>query len=257
MTEIIFNERAYAEKVLEEMTLGPKPSETLGHIARYYYNEGYNKNDVCRLLEDFIIKCDPSTSVVKWQALIEAQARFAAKYELIDIDGVRITAGELESINRLKGRMLQRLMFTLLCLAKYGNAVNSKNNNWVNKKDKDIFTLANITVTTNKQSLMINDLWTQGYIGYSNAVDNININVKIVQSEGDTELFITDFRNLGNQYMKYCGEKYIECQCCGLVVKQRNGKQKVCHECAKEIDRQKALERYHRNLCDTEKTKIV
>lgn len=93
---------------------------------------------------------------------------------------------------------------------------------------------------------MINDLWTLGYIGYSRVVDNININVKIIDDDSPVEIFVNDFRNLGNQYMRYCGEKYIECQNCGKIIRQNKNVQKYCTECAVEIDRLKAIERYHK-----------
>lgn len=248
MTNIVLNEKACAEFALENLTLGSKPVETLGRVARYYYSEGYKKREIGNLLEDFMLKCDPTINIVKWQAAIDRQANSADKYELIDISGIAITKSEINAIQKIEGKLLQRLMFTMLCLAKYGNAISPNNNNWVNRKDKEIFSLSNIAITTKKQSLMINDLWSLGYIGYSRVVDNVNINVKIVDDDSPTEIFITDFRNLGNQYMRYCGEKYIECQSCGKVVKQNKNVQKYCRECAVEIDRQKAIERYHKRF---------
>ena len=224
MTNIVLNERACAEYALDNLSLGAKPIETLGRVARYYYSIGYKKKDIGSLLEDFMLKCDPAINIVKWQAAIDRQVSNADKYELIDISGISITRAEIDKIQQIDGKLLQRLMFTMLCLAKYGNAVNPKNNNWVNKKDKEIFSLANISLTTKRQSLMINDLWTMQYIGFSRVVDNININVKIIDDSSPTVLYISDFRNLGNQYMRYCGEKYIECECCGKVVKENHGK---------------------------------
>lgn len=247
MTNIVLNERACAEFALDNLSLGAKPIETLGRVARYYYSIGYKKKDIGSLLEDFMLKCDPAINIVKWQAAIDRQVSNADKYELIDISGISITRAEIDKIQQIDGKLLQRLMFTMLCLAKYGNAVNPKNNNWVNKKDKEIFSLANISLTTKRQSLMINDLWTMQYIGFSRVVDNININVKIIDDSSPTVLYISDFRNLGNQYMRYCGEKYIECECCGKVVKENHGKQHYCNECAIEIDRQKSLERYYKS----------
>ena len=246
MTNIVLNERACAEYALDNLSLGAKPIETLGRVARYYYSVGYKKKDIGSLLEDFMLKCDPTTNIVKWQAAIDRQVSNADKYELIDISNVSITKAEIDKIQQIDGKLLQRLMFTMLCLAKYSNAINPKNNNWVNKKDKEIFSLANISLTTKRQSLMINDLWTMQYIGFSRVVDNININVKIIDDGSPTVLYISDFRNLGNQYMRYCGEKYIECECCGKVVKENHGKQHYCNECAIEIDRQKSLERYYK-----------
>lgn len=247
MTNIVLNERACAEYALDNLSLGAKPIETLGRVARYYYSIGYKKKDIGSLLEDFMLKCDPAINIVKWQAAIDRQVSNADKYELIDISGISITRAEIDKIQQIDGKLLQRLMFTMLCLAKYGNAVNPQNNNWVNKKDKEIFSLANISLTTKRQSLMINDLWTMQYIGFSRVVDNININVKIIDDSSPTVLYISDFRNLGNQYMRYCGEKYIECECCGKVVKENHGKQHYCNECAIEIDRQKSLERYYKS----------
>lgn len=248
MTNIVLNERAYAERALEDLCLGSKPIETLGRVARYYYSVGYKKKEINGLLEDFVLKCDPTINIVKWQNTIDKLTNTSNKYALFNVAGVSVTQNEIKKIQIIEGKMLQRLMFTMLCLAKYGNAISSSNNNWVNKKDKDIFNLANITATLRRQSLMINDLWTMQYIGYSRVVDNVNINVKIIDNESPEVLFVSDFRNLGNQYMRYCGEKFIECQCCGKVVRQNKNVQKYCNECAVEINNQKTLERYYNNL---------
>lgn len=246
MKNIVLNEKACAEYALENFILGSKPTETLGRVARYYYSIGYKKKEIGSLLEDFMLKCDPTINIVKWQGTIDKLTSMSDKYALFDIPGVSITQNEMEKIQTIEGKMLQRLMFTMLCLAKYGNEINPTNNNWVNKKDKDIFALANITATQKRQSLMINDLWTRGYVGYSRVVDNINLNIKIISNDSPQVLFVSDFRNLGNQYMRYCGEKFIECQSCGKVVRQNKNVQKYCNECAIEINRQKRIERYYK-----------
>lgn len=248
MVNIVMDERAYAERALKDLTLGPKPVETLGRIARYYYSEGYKKREISSLLEDFMIKCDPKTNVIRWQPIIDRQANLSDKYDLVDIAGVEITIGEIDTIKQIKGKLLQKLMFTMLCLAKYGNAISTHNNGWVNRRDNEIFSLANITATNKRQSLMINDLWTMGYIGYSRAVDNINVNVKIIDEKGSAAMLINDFRNLGNQYLRYCGEQYIECQCCGAVIKKRSNSHKYCKSCAPEINIKKTIENQRGSL---------
>ena len=245
MTSIVLDEYQSAEKALNNLELGNKPTETLSVVARYYYGKGYKKSEITRLLEEFLIKCDPNVNIVKWQETIDRVVKSSDKFKLVRIDGVSITQSEMWAIQQLGSKLLQKLLFTMLCLAKFENAVSNTNNNWVNKKDRDIFGLANIKVTTKRQSLLINDLWNMGLIGYSRIIDNINVNVKIIDDESPAILFVDDFRNLGNQYMKYCGEKYIKCQCCGKVVKEGHGRQKYCPECAVEIDRQKAVKRYH------------
>ena len=246
MTDIILNERASAEQAIETHSLGSKPIETLSRVARYYSSIGYKKSEVGSLLEDFLLKCDPNINIVKWQDTIDRLAKASNKYGLVNIPGVLVTESEMNTIKALKSKQLQRLLFTMLCLAKYGNAVSESNNNWVNKNDKEIFYLADIKITDKRKSLLINDLWSAGLIGYSRVVDNVNINVKIVDEDSPGVLFVSDFRNIGNQYRKYCGEKYIECTCCGKVVKETNPKQMYCKECAVEVDREKAIIRYQK-----------
>ena len=245
MTEIVLNEKECAEKAINNLSLGENSFRTLSRVSRYYFSQGYTKPEIRGLLEDFLLKCDSNVNIIKWQDTIERLAKSSDKYKLLDIAGVYITQNEIKTIKEIPGKLLQRLMFTMLCLAKYGNEVNRANNNWINRDDREIFALANIKITTKRQSLLINDLWRMGMVGYSRVVDNININVKIVDNDSPVALFIGDFRNLGNQYMRYCGEKYMECQCCGKIVKERHGKQKYCSDCAVDIDRQKAIERYH------------
>lgn len=206
-------------------------------LAKYYYNMGYKRSDIERLLESFVLRCDSSIGMPKWNSLISKCAANAGKHPMINVSGISITKKEMDAIGQLKGRLLQRLMFTLLCLAKYGNAVNPRNGNWVNRAAREIFMLANITVTTRRQSLMINDLWHAEYIGYSNIIDNINLNIKIVDNlEDNKHVFVTDFRNLGNQYMRLVGENYMQCQNCGLVVKRTSNRQKYCQACSVEMN---------------------
>ena len=121
---------------------------------------------------------------------------------------------------------------------------NEQNAGWVNRPDKEIFKLANVVTSVKRQSLMLNDLRSSGLIRFSRKVDNININVQCIDMDGDAYLQITDFRNLGYQYMRYCGEPYFECAECGIVIKRMSNAQKYCHDCAVDINRQNAREIY-------------
>ena len=145
----------------------------------------------------------------------------------------------------MPGVLLQRLLFTLICLAKYGNAVNPRNNNWVNRPQNEIFKLANINITSKRQSLMINDLWREAMVEYSRLVDNTNLRV-LALSDGKDVITISDFRNIGNQYMKYMnnGEGYFNCEICGLTLKQRARNQKYCADCAEEMNRSLSRDRW-------------
>ena len=232
---IVLKEREWAENMIRAKSLGKKPSETFYRVARYYLDKGYNKSDTRKYLDTFLIQCDPSSSLPKWSDALDFAVSKALKYEAIDIDGIDITKQEMDRIDALEGKQIKRLAFTLLCLAKYWKIVMPLGDYWVNNRDNEIMSLANINTSIKRQSMMYWTLREHGLIQFSRKVDNTNVRVCFV-SEGEVAMRITDFRNLGYQYLKYHGEPYFECENCGLTTKinspKKGCKQKYCRDCA-------------------------
>ena len=171
---------------------------------------------------------------VNWDLVIEKIVTKAKKYPLIQVNFVCITKHELETIKELQSKRMQRVSFTLLCLAKFYDEVNEKNNDWVNSKINDIFRLARVQISKNDKTLMLNDLRALGLIEYSIKVDNDNVNVQFVDNESEVILQIDDFRELGYEYMKYCGYgKFINCNDCGKLMKlySKDNQTVRCAEC--------------------------
>lgn len=241
---IVLDERDFAERKLLSPEIGSRPGETLGRIAKYYYASGYTKKDTVKLLRDYLQKCDPKINLVRWDGLIKSSADYAEKRQLVEIDSIPITQKELDTVGKLGSRRLQRLLFTLICCAKFGNTTNPTNKNWVNIQDKEIFIMANVTVSCETQSLLLNDLMTMGLVGYSHVIDNTNICVCCLDNQGAPVLNITDFRNLGYQYQRYMGEAYITCDKCGITVKKTGRRQKYCCSCAEDINRENSYNKW-------------
>lgn len=240
---IVLNEREWAENAIAERKLGKKPVETLSRVARYYSQiEKYKKNEVRDKLESFLIQCDPDVILVKWSNIIDSLARSASKFPLIQLDGVDITKSEIDTICGVSGKQTQRLAFTLLCVAKYWNASQPKNNGWVNTPDKEIMKMANINTSIKRQSLMLHELRDCGLIGFSKRVDSLNIQVKFIDPDSPLAMHISDFRCLGNQYLLYRGGPYFKCANCGLTIKKRGNAHKYCNDCAAEMYIKKSVE---------------
>ena len=234
---VTLNEHEWAEKMLSDHSLGDKPFETLTIIARYYLDMGYTKKQTSKMLEVFLIQCDPSTSVPKWADTIEFSIKAAGKRKALVENNIVITEPEIKKIKSLKGKQIQRLAFTLLCLSKYWDLVGT--DHWVNNKDTDIMKMANIKTSTKRQSEMYHELNALGMIQFSKRVDSTNVRV-CFQEDGPEAIKISDFRNLGYQYLKYLGEPYFECKCCGVVSKtispEGAGRHQIyCSECANKI----------------------
>lgn len=241
MHELIMDEKSWAEHMLNGYWLGNKPSETLWRLGRYFYSVGMTQAEIAENLRGFLRRCDPTIKVGQWEELIRSIAAKSQKYPLICVRGISITEDEMDEIARLDGWMMRRVMFTLLCLAKYHNAINPDNNSWVNQDPKTIFSLANVQVTVKRQSLMINDLWHMEYISYGKRVDNVNLRVNIERNDSPTEMYITDMRDLGYQYMAHFGKKFIYCRVCGRMTKQKSNGQKFCPACSNEMKKNRRI----------------
>lgn len=253
---IVLNEHHSAEESIRSNSLGRKPSETLYRVARYYIDNAgcpYTKKDIRNKLDLFVLQCDPSISIPKWEGLLDFITDKAFKREAILIDSIAITEPEMRKINNLEGKQLKRLAFTLLCLAKYWNIVNKKNDCWVNNKDNEIMAFANINTSVRRQCGMYAALREAGLVQFSKKIDNTNVKVCFME-DGDIVLKITDLRNLGYQFLKYCGEPYFECLNCGITVKEtephKGRKQKYCKECAIEVSTKQRVNSIMRRKSD-------
>jgi hypothetical protein len=236
---IVMDEYAWAERAINNRELGKRPTETLSRVSRYYAANHYSKRDVRRLLDEFMLQCDPSVNLSTWSDALDRIAKSCDKYDLIQLESVTITKRELETIADLRGTQLRRLAFTLLCLAKYWDAAHQRNNHWVNTQDKEIVQMANVNTSIRRQSLMFGQLRDAGLIKFSRKVDNLNVQVLFIDEESEPEMEVTDFRNLGYQYLMHYGGPYFACENCGLVTKMNDGQmgrpQKYCPGCAVEV----------------------
>ena len=235
---IVLNEYDWAERAIKDKALGKKPYETLSRVAKYYTYKNYARKEVRRLLDEFLLQCEPAASLVTWSDTLDSATKYATKYPLIMIDEILVTKPEMEKIDALPGKQLRRLAFTLLCISKYLYTVSESTNYWVNTPDNEIMKMANINTSIKRQSSMFGQLKDAGMIRFSKQIDNLSVQVLFAEA-GDVALRVTDFRNLGYQYMKYHGEPYFECAHCGLTDKIKSATQrrpqKYCAQCAVEI----------------------
>lgn len=236
---IVLDEYKWAEKVLQEHQLGRKPYETLTRVAKYYTYRKLKKKELRKALEAFLLSCDPTASLVLWSDMLDHAMKAASKYPIIMLDGIDITEKEMAVVDGIDGRQLKRLAFTLLCVAKYSHAIYEKNEYWVNTPDNEVMAMANINTSIKRQSQMFSQLRDLGLIKFSKRVDNLSVQVLFVDEDGGSVLHISDFRNLGYQYLKYHGEPFFVCTECGITEKVKDpaylSRKKYCDDCAAKI----------------------
>lgn len=234
MTMIVLNEKEYAEECLKNKTIDDKPFYTLSILAKYYYHcFGYRKKKITELLIDFMEKAYPRYSCNKamWDDNIEKIAKNVGKYTLYEIDGVWITKAELETIENIKNKVLERLAFTLLCLAKLANIKNPNNTGWVNNDAKEIFTLARISCSVSNRYERLGELHQLSLLEFPKRIDNLSCRVTYINDDSEKVLFISDFRELGYEYLKYKGENIIRCRECNILFRPKHGNTRYCAVC--------------------------
>lgn len=98
--------------------------------------------------------------------------------------------------------------------------------------------MSNVSTSIKRQSQLFRMIRDAGMIKFSKKVGNTNVKV-LFSDDDETVMHVTDFRNLGYQYLMYHGEPYFKCANCGIVTKIRNPKnsrgQKYCSSCAVEV----------------------
>lgn len=175
---------------------------------------------------------------VKWKATILKHVKGAKKYNMVQVNSIGITQQELDIISSVSERRLRKLLFTLICLAKFFNKRGNNTNDWVSTEYKDMFRMAHIFVTQSVQTKMLSELYNLGMISFGNKITNLNIHLNVIDHENEPVWIIDDFRDLGNEYVfRTETSDLFRCESCGLVIKKNRNVHKYCPQCADKIQR--------------------
>ena len=234
----ILNEKKYIREILVS---GNKPDNIsngylITLIAKYYFN----KDKDLDVLIDTVKKKIFEFNIEGYQ-----EYRYANKikktclelYELQsnnifrELEYVPIYEKELEVVESLPNDHQKKFMFTLFAIARYMNC-----EGWINKKDSkgisEVFKLANVSLTTDKRNELLYELHSNGYIHFGKKVNNLNIRVDLDDTDDTIVYKVTQFENIGNQYIGNFKKGYKQCKCCGKKIKDTGNKKMYCVKCA-------------------------
>lgn len=231
---VILNETKQAENILEKGEVGNKPSSTLFLLAKYYRQKmSLNKEQTFQKLNEFMENNYKNYNSATWENFIEDIAAKATKYPLSETECVGVTQSELDVIQDVGNIKYEKLLFTILCYAKLYNMRSDQNNGWVNTKIPEIYRNARVTVKHRKDKfLYLNDIEQLGLIAFSNKNDNLNLRITFADMNGEPVLKITDFRELGYEYLNYIENgKFVRCKECDRLVKKNGKNTQYCNKC--------------------------
>ena len=235
---IILNEKEFIEDFLKTDQTTDMPVYMTSLLARYYYHcKGMRGEKLADALLDFIEKRYPSAKFSKalWIDKVEEIISNAKNTPPYEIDGVWLTASEIERVRSLDNKVLERLAFTMLCLAKLNLRRHPESNGWVNTSYKEIFKLARITDSPDKRLERLGELYRKGYFEMSSRLENLSLRITYIDDSSPDVLFVSDFRELAYEYLKYKGENFIRCAECGILVRgNKNGTKLYCSDCLRD-----------------------
>ncbi|MBD5534520.1 MAG: hypothetical protein HDQ99_02450 [Lachnospiraceae bacterium] len=246
---VVLNEVKQAEYIIEKGEVGNKPTSTLFLLGKYFrQKENLNKEQTFNKLDKFMQKNYKNYNSALWEDIIEDISKKANKYSLRELNSIGITQSELDKITEEDNLRYQKLLFTMLCYAKLYNSISENNNGWINTDIKEIYRVARVTVKhRNDKFLYLNDLEQMELISFSNKNDNLNIRVNFVDMNGESVLDISDFRELGYEYLNYTGNgKFIKCSECNRIIRKTNNKCLYCVKCKKEKQKEWDLKYKHK-----------
>lgn len=239
---VVLNETKQAEYIIEKGEVGTKPTSTLFLLGKYYrQKENLDKEQTANKLNDFMIANYKNYNSALWEEVIEDISKKANKYPLREIDSIGITQSELDKIAELHNVKYEKLLFTMLCYAKLYNTISENNNGWVNTDIQELYRVSRVTVKYRKDKfLFLNDIEKTGLISFSNKNDNLNLKINFFDMDGESVLDISDFRELGYEYLNYIGDgKFIKCKTCNKLFRTSSNNKINCNECQKEITKEK------------------
>ena len=137
------------------------------------------------MLFDFLKRNYPRYELEEtyWINTVEKISSNAGKYPLTEIPGVRITESEMLTITSIHNKVLERLAFTMLCLAKFWNAKKPNNNGWVNADSKELFQYARISSKAIDREIRIGQLQDMGLLEFPKRNGNMNCRVTFINDD--------------------------------------------------------------------------
>ena len=250
MTKLVMNERMYAENIINGEGFDENGLYTATVLAKYYKFKGYENAEIRDALRKIMRKSIPVMFEKYGEKWIKKALVTANSHPLYVIDNITITRSEVDRINlihssKFKDYRLRRLAFTLLCLAKY-YAEKGVKDGWVNMPQKYIFSIASLKgMAISRQNLMLHELYQDGYIDFSNKVEDDSIKIAGIM-DGESEVVVDNINEAGLIFEEYNGKRFIRCQRCGCRVPVTNGRAKLCKPCGVVDNREKVRERTRR-----------
>lgn len=233
---MILDEKKYIEQIIHRgKTNKDNLTDVLKILGMYYAQEcGYTDEQIKTEFNNFYLKTyghEPNIDMLK---MFDRYIKRSNQRKLFKADFIPIYKDEMKIIQGLDNKINQRLLFTMMCLARYNNYLKGTNYNYTNNDRYKIAKLAAIPGSKDEKMDRFGELIDFGLVSYAKRTLNTKVNCMTDNFDQEIAIKITRIEDIANQYRLYCGEDYVYCEDCGLLFRNSSTKPaKKCPACRK------------------------
>lgn len=233
---IIFDEKLYAEEMLKKgFKTTHKHVNELGILAKYYFSQGKEKDEVKKNIKEFCEKYIDEFNNDEWYKIINKTVNVAKNKKLITAKVVDITENEINKIKLLDKLNEQKVAFVLLVLYKFYDQKKFEIN------IEDLYRLCKINALINSQTKLkiLQNLTKLGLI---------DINMKgerwvTFADNGKPIITIHNFKDFIYEYLEVIDKsRYLRCKECSKAIKKTSNNLKYCLNCTKNKQKERDRE---------------
>ena len=242
---LILNEKKYAEDLIlgkNDSVKGLRGKVNL--ITRYNYHVKHlSSSDNYEHTVRWLNKHQDNFCECNYSKFIELSVKSAMKSPFYDIESLKITASEMNIVKSLDNIRQQKILFVLLCFAKFQRIAFGYTNGFVNLSIVELYKHARVSVPAGDRELILYEIAQKGYIRSPQKNDSTGLFITFISELEDSVVLEVDGRTskeLAYLYLSFIndGVGYGKCQRCGCVIKKR--KDIIhCKECCEELEEQR------------------
>lgn len=212
------------------------PRGAIWTLALYYLKiKQIDEKDVFNAIVEYITAHDTTFYYEQYLTDIKKCINKAKKYEIKNIENIVITKSEMTKIKSFNDIKKEKIVFVLIALAKYFNALYGHDKDCLFAKTSDIFKYARVVIPASERDYYLHFAYETGVL-----LPNFNIgsNMQLVgiishDEEDESELVLNecDYQELAYTYLNYKDGGYKRCAACGgwFKLKTSEPAAKYCH----------------------------
>lgn len=242
----IFDEKKEADKILENgFQKGYATKREMILLLKHYRWElGYGEQKMRKNLIEFCYEHDCEFNEVRRGKTIRDSISVAMKYNFITSSPVFITQAEIDKIKTVKNFLYQKILFTILVIAKEmkfrENHANPSTLIGYFISTEFFPTIRQMIITgSNKRSGIslkrLQYLKHEFYLlGLVEPTENNKLRINYANDQSDVVIVVEDVENPIKYYLDYCGGELTWCSTCGKEIIKTGNKKMMCADCFKE-----------------------